>query len=545
MIPQIVEKFVVLAVLDGWGIAKDSPGNAVTQANTPNIDKFLLSCPHTQLKASGEAVGLPRGEEGSTETGHLNLGAGKIVYQGLARINMAIADGTFFENIEFIAAINHAKKNNSNLHYMGLIGSGWVHSNIEHLFALIRLAKENNLKNIYLHLFTDGRDSPPTSALTYIQKIKEVIQRESVGQIASIMGRYWAMDRDKRWDRTEKAYNALTKGIGHLVESPEILIKESYSKGKTDEFIEPSLITDKKGKPIAIIKENDAVVFFNFRLDRPRQLSKAFVYTDFNKAQKSTGSKIYGHGPEKRRLFNRGNKISNLYFVMMTEYGKQIVKEGAKVGFAPEIVKMPIGRLISLAGLRQLRIAESEKERFVTYYFNGLREKPFDKEERIIIASPSVATYDKKPEMSAKETTEKLLIKLREAQHQFYLINYANPDMVAHTGNIDPAKRACEVVDECIGKIAGFVLAYKGALVITADHGNAEEMIDIKTGKVNTEHTANPVLFIVISKELMGKGITLPSGKLADVGPTILSLLNINVPATITGRNLLDVLQKF
>lgn len=543
-------EFVILAILDGWGIASPGPGNAVAQANTPNMNKFWASFPHTQLQASGESVGLPRGEVGNTETGHLNLGAGRIVYQDLARINMSIADGSFFKNDVLLGAIAHCQKNNSNLHFMGLIGAGGVHSNIEHLFALIQFASRNNFNRLFLHLFTDGRDSPPTSALTYINRIREVIKTEKVGQIASIMGRYWAMDRDQRWDRTAKAYLALTKGQGHLIKTPEEIITTSYESGVTDEFIEPSLICSQDGKPIGVIKDNDAVVFFNFRIDRPRQLSRAFVFKDFEK----DGSIKWDFDPyavkyEKKHVseseskliptgFNRGSALANLYFVTMTEYAKPLVDEGAKVAFPPQTVDMPLGRVISELGLRQLRAAESEKERFVTFYFNGQSESAFVGEERLIVQSPKVALYDQKPEMSARELTDAVLKKIKGNSYKFILINYANADMVGHTGNIGACVRGCEVVDECIGKLANFTLAYNGTLLITADHGNAEQMIDSQTGQIETEHSANPVPFLSISNSFMGKSQTLQYGILADIAPTVLNLLGLNVPESMTGKNL-------
>jgi 2,3-bisphosphoglycerate-independent phosphoglycerate mutase len=543
-------KFVCLVVLDGWGIAPPGPGNAIDLASTVNMDRFWASFPHTQLAASGEAVGLPRGEAGNTETGHLNLGAGRIVYQDLARINMSIADGTFFKNPTLLAAIEHAKKNSSNLHYLGLIGAGGVHSNLEHLYALIRLASTLQFKNLFLHLITDGRDSPPTASKSYLNQVREVFTREGVGQIASIMGRYWAMDRDLRWDRTEKAYRALTLGQGHLVKTPEEGIDMSYSQGKTDEFIEPSIISLPNGSPVSLIKENDAVIFFNFRIDRPRQLSRAFVFPDFSQANVDFGYDPYLVKYEKKHLvekhgiqkpFERGPMIKNLFFVTMTEYGKSLVEHGAKVAFPPEKVDMPLGRVIAEAQKKQLRMSESEKERFITFYFNGQQEVAFDGEDRQIIPSPKVATYDLKPEMSARELTEALLEKLRRDNHEysFILVNFANPDMVGHTGSIGPAVKACEVVDECVGKIANMILAYEGTLLVTADHGNAEEMINPHTGAIDTEHSESPVPFIAISRALLGKPQNLPAGILADIAPTVLGLLGIEQPTSMTGRNLL------
>ncbi len=543
--------FAILVVMDGWGIAARGPGNAISLAETPNMNSFLASYPHTQLQASGEAVGLPHGEVGNTETGHLNLGAGRIVYQDLQRINMSIADGTYFKNSVFIGAVDHASVNNSNIHIMGLIGAGGVHSNIEHLYALIELIKRHEFDRVYLHLFTDGRDSPPTAAKTYISELRSVLVKQGIGQIASIMGRYWAMDRDLRWDRTAKAYFALTKGEGNLVKTPEEAIEMSYSQGKTDEFIEPAVMTDSSGKPIATIKDNDSVIFFNFRIDRPRQLSRAFVFDDFSKAGTVAGFDPYLVKYQKSHLaqpqpsgtqpFDRGSRLNNLYFATMTEYEKPLTDAGAKAAFPPEIVENPLGRVISEAGFRQLRCAESEKERFVTFYFNGQRESPFEGEDRLIVPSPKVATYDLKPEMSARELTQAVLQKLKDNQgYKFILINFANPDMVGHTGSIGATARACQVVDECLGDLRDWVLAYGGVMLITADHGNAEQKINPQTGEIETEHSGNPVPFIAVSSKLTGKPQVLTTGILADVAPTIIKILGLEIPTSMTGRNLLD-----
>jgi len=541
---------VILAILDGWGISAPNAGNAISLANTINMNRFLASYPHTQLSAFGESVGLPHGEAGNTETGHLNLGAGRIVYQDLMRINMSIADGTFFNNQELLNAIAHANKNNSNLHIMGLVGAGGVHSNLEHLFALIQLCSRNKFNRVFLHLFTDGRDSPPTAAKVYIEQIKEVCQRENVGQIASLMGRYWAMDRDHRWDRTEKAYLALTKGQGNLVKSCLEAVDMSYENGKTDEFIDPSIVTDPNGNPVATIKDNDAVIFFNFRVDRPRQLSRAFVLNDFNNAENAQSFDPYlikykhkhTNGDTKEiHTFDRPPKLNNLYFCTMTQYEKPLVEEGTKVAYAPENVDMPLGRVISENGFKQLRASESEKERFVTFYFNGQQEIAMEQEERLIVPSPKVATYDLKPEMSSVELTDAILNKLKSSlDYKFVVVNYAATDMVGHTGNIGSAVKACQTVDECVGRLASFCLAYDGALVITADHGNCEQMIDAQSGQISTEHSANPVPLIIITKELMGRSEMLTTGILADVAPTILGLLDIQIPSQMSGRNLLS-----
>lgn len=535
-------QFVILAILDGWGIAPDGPGNAISQAKTVNMDKFWLSYPHTSLEASGQAVGLPRSEDGNTETGHINLGAGRIVYQDLERINMSIADGSLFENPVIIGAIKHARENNSNLHYMGLLGAGGVHSNMDHLFALVHLCSTMKFKNLFIHVFTDGRDSPPTAAKTYVKRLEEVLEKEKVGKIASVMGRYWAMDRDQRWDRTKKAYFALINGEAELVSTPEEAIDMSYKKGRTDEFIEPSIVKDASGKPVALIRDNDAVIFFNFRIDRPRQLTKAFIYKDFRKANIVFDPEVKTENDIKAPIeepFDRGAILKNLYFVTMTDYGRTIIEEGAKPAYPPEIIDNPISNEISVSDLKQLKITESEKERFVTFYFNGLREQPFPGEFRTIVASQKVSTYDQKPEMSAVELTDTLMRKLGDGVYKFVVVNYPNADMVGHTGNIGAAVKAVEVIDECIGKLANFVLARNGALIITADHGNAEEMINMTSGEIDTEHSINPVPFIVISHKFISRPQSLRSGILADVAPTILSLLELTVPATMTGRNLL------
>lgn len=533
---KFIPKFVVLVILDGWGIAVESPGNAITLANTINMDKFWSSYPHTQLEASGQSVGLPSKEDGNTETGHLNLGAGRIVYQDLQRINMAVADGSFLKNDVLNSAVIHAKKNNSSLHLMGLVGAGGVHSNIEHLFSLIKLASLNGLKKVYIHVFTDGRDSPPQAAKIYIGRIKEVLKKENVGEIASVIGRYWSMDRDERWDRTEKAYLALTEGKGRLVKSPEEAIEKSYDLGRTDEFIDPSLIVDDNGKPRGLIKSDDAVIFFNFRIDRPRQLSYAFVVNDLAKIYSAKEPTNLGASTPFRRVV----KLNNLIFVTLTEYSKILTDEGSKVAFPPEVIDVPLSSAIASAGFKQLKVTESEKERFVTFYFNGLRDKPFSLEDREIVPSPKVPTYDQKPEMAAREVTEILLKRMANTEYKLITINYPNADMVGHTGNIGATVKAVETIDGYLDKIANFVLAYEGAMIITSDHGNAEEMINQETGEIDTEHSTNKVPFIAVAKNFLGKPTTLRSGILGDVAPTILSLLGIKAPSQMTGRNLLD-----
>jgi len=533
-------KPIVLIILDGWGLAPPGPGNAITQAKTPNFNKFWSAFPHTQLLASGEAVGLPRGEDGNSEVGHLNLGAGQIVFQDLPRINMAIADGAFYQIPAFKQVAEYVRKNNSALQLLGLIGSGGVHSSLEHLFALLQLAKNEGLTNVYLHLFTDGRDSPPTSSLIYINKIQGEIEKLGVGKIATLCGRYFAMDRDHRWERTEKAYDLLTQGLGEQVTSIKEAIKTSYEKGITDEFLEP-IVVDKNG----LIKDNDGVVFFNFRIDRPRQLTKALVLADFEKIKIAKipfdpYAEKYGwhqyQKPQTTTTFQRKKVLKNLFFVTMTEYEKNHLP--VQVALPPEIVKIPLARILSENNLRQFHIAETEKERFVTYYFDGQREEAFPGEDRLEIPSPKVATYDQKPEMSAYEITKELIQRLKAQFYDFIVINFANPDMVGHTGVLKAGIKACEVVDECLGKVVEVVTNLGGATIITADHGNVEEMIDPVTGEVDTEHSTNPVPFIVVSNQI-GERELLSQGILADVAPTILKMMRIEKPDLMTGRNLL------
>ncbi len=537
-----IPKPVVLAILDGWGIAPPGNGNAITLSKTPNMQSLWLSFVRTQLIAHGESVGLPKREPGNTETGHLNLGAGRIVYQDLPRINMSIADGTFFQNSALLKAINHAKNNKSALHLMGLVGGGGVHSDLSHLFALLRMCHEQHCETVYIHLFTDGRDSPPNASLTYITKLQEVIAKEQVGKIASVMGRYFAMDRDFRWERIAKAYFCLTKREGLRATDIISAVNQSYASGKTDEFIEPTVII-----PEAAIKSNDAVIFYNFRIDRPRELTRAFTVPDFeisgNKmtfdpyAVKYTAKHQADDAQISARLkpFERGTKLSNLCFVTMTEYEKGLPVD---VAYPPSVVTNPVGRIVSEAGLRQLRVSESEKERFVTYYFNGLRDDAFSGEDHLIVPSPKVPTYDKKPEMSAVEMTDQIIIKIQSGLYDLIIINYANADMVGHTGNIKATVVGCEIVDSCIGRLSQEILAVAGVLMITADHGNAEEMINRVTGEIDTEHNANPVPLIIVGEEFR-LATQLPQGILADVAPTNFSLLRVNLPTDMIGRNLL------
>lgn len=541
-------KSVILIVLDGFGIAPPGPGNAITLANLMNYNSFLQLYPNTTLKASGEAVGLPQKEVGNTEVGHLSLGAGRIIYQDLPRINLSIADGSFYQRPALTKVIEHLKGTGGKLHLIGLLGEGTVHASLEHLYALLYFGKENNLQNLFIHVITDGRDSPPQSAMEIIGGLEEKLKQISIGRIATVMGRYYAMDRDRRWERTEKAYNSLTKGQGHYAASSNEAIKRAYAAKKTDEFIEPTVII-KDNKPLAFIEQGDAVIFLNYRIDRPRELTKAFVLDNFESdANKSFSFDPYAtkyyktHYPKENLLsspFQRGKKIKDLLFVTMTEYEKGLATE---VVFPPIEVSSPFSRVLSEHGILQLKMAETEKERFVTFYFNGQKESPFEGEQRIIIPSPKVATYDLKPEMSAIELTNILIEKMREARYGFILLNFANPDMVGHTGHIQATVSSLQTVDNCLGKIVN-ALNNETTLIITADHGNAEQKINPATGGISTEHTANPVPFLAISKAFRGQNARLQSGILADVAPTILNLLEIPVPSEMKGRNLLEELR--
>ncbi len=536
-------KTVVLIILDGWGLAPAGPGNAISLAKTPNFNKLWAVYPKTKLVASGQAVGLPRGERGNSETGHLNLGAGAVIFQDLPRIDMSIADGGFFLNSAFKAAIDYVRHNNSALHLLGLLGAGGVHSSLEHLFALLHLVKSEKLNQVWLHLFTDGRDSPPTSAQIYLNRVQGEINKVGIGQIATLCGRYFAMDRDYRWERTQKAYDLIVGGKGKNFSSYTEAVKQSYIDGKTDEFLEPVILNNQ-----GLVKDNDAVIFFNFRIDRPRQLTKAFVIPDFetmiNKKPvfdpyaERYGLKQY-QPPNGMTTFKRSRILKNIFFVSMTEYEKGLP---VQVAFPPEAVPLPLARVLSEKSLRQFHLAETEKERFVTYYFNGQREDAFPGEDRIEIPSPNIATYDLKPEMSAYQLTDELIKKIKTGIYDFILVNFANPDMVGHTGVLSAGIKACEAVDQCLGPIVQTVANLDGTCVVTADHGNVEEMINVQTGEVDTEHSTNPVPFIVVNSKFAQSrgGQVLPQGILADVAPTILSLMGLEKPDQMTGRNLLQ-----
>jgi len=513
---------VVLIIMDGWGITSPGRGNAIALADTPNYDWLKENFPFTTLQAAGEGVGLPWGEVGNSEVGHLNLGAGKVVYQDLLRISVAISDGSFFENEVFLESFEQVKKNHSALHLMGLLGPGGVHADDEHLYALLKMAKSYEVKDVFLHLFLDGRDAPPTSAPIYLEKLQNVIKEYDIGKIATLMGRFYAMDRDQIWERTEKAYRALVYAEGeysHLF--PEEAVKEAYQKGTTDEFIEPIIFTE-DNHPLRRISDNDAVIFYNFRPDRTRQLSAAFVKENFPFF--------------KRQVFK------NLYFVTMTEYDREFPSH---VAFPPEkdLIKNPLAKVLSKAGATQFHLAETQKWAHVTLFFNGMHEEPFLGEDRKLIPSLKVKSFDTVPQMSALEINEVLKKAIESDKYDFIVVNFANCDMVGHTGNLKATISAVETVDRCVGETVRLVLQKNGVALVTADHGNAEQMINPHTGRPDTEHTANPVPLILASPEkkysLAARDSQVPSGILGDVAPTILDILKIPPDPEMTGFSLL------
>ena len=495
-------KPLILIILDGWGIRKQKKGNAIKLGKTPNFDKLKREYPYTELRAAEKAVGLLPGMMGNSETGHLNIGAGRIISQDVVRINNSIKNKSFFNNKSLLKAVNNVKKNNSTLHIMGLLSPAGVHAYVPHLYALIRLAAQHKLKKVLIHIFTDGRDTPIKSAKGFIKYLLKQIKRYKTGKIATIIGRYYAMDRDNRWNRTKIAYEALAQAKGTRINNILKGINLSYKKGETDEFIRPLIIDDFKG-----IKDKDSIIFFNYRADRPRQITKAFIEQRFNKFK-------------RKRL--------NIVFVCMTEY----YKGTPNIAFKTLVIKNNLGEVISKKGLKQLRIAETEKYAHVTFFFNSEIEKPFNGEDRILIPSPKVATYDLKPEMSAYKITNRLIREINKDKYEVIILNFANADMVGHTGYLKPAIKAVEVVDECLGKVVKKIQSKNGTAIIIADHGNAENM----HGKKSSTHTTNPVPFIIVSdkKYLLRKGI------LADIAPTILKLLNIKKPKEMTGKVLIS-----
>ena len=507
----MAKKPVMLMILDGWGIAPPGPYNAAYVAKTPNLDSYFAKYPHTQLGASGEDVGLPDGQMGNSEVGHLNIGAGRIIYQELTRITKSIKDGDFFTNKVLLDAMQDAKNKNSSLHLLGLVSPGGVHSHVDHLLALVKMAKEQGLTKVYVHAFLDGRDVPPKSAAGYLADLDTELKKIGLGRIASVSGRYYAMDRDKRWERVHKAYNCLVDGDGAEFVTAEAGIQTSYAGDVTDEFVIPFRVApvDKD----SLIKNGDSVIFFNFRPDRARELTRALNDKTFDG-------------------FERPGYARPLHYVCMTQYDATI---DAPVAFGKAHYDNTLGEVLAKSGKYQLRIAETEKYAHVTFFFNGGEETPNPLEDRLLIPSPKVATYDLQPEMSCYQVTDTLLKALDEDKYDAIILNFANPDMVGHTGILEAAVKALEAIDTCAGKVVEKVLSLDGTVCITADHGNCEKMQE-EDGTPCTAHTTNPVPFIVVSQ----KEHQVHEGRLCDIAPTLLELLNIPKPAEMTGSTLLD-----
>ena len=501
---------VVLMILDGWGIGEQTEGNAIAQSSTPNMDKLLSQYAHSQLLCSGEAVGLPDGQQGNSEVGHLNLGAGRVVYQELTRINKAVREHTLQENTAFQQVMDGCVAAGKPLHLMGLVSPGGVHSHSDHLYGLLELARDKQVPEVYVHCFLDGRDVGPSTGLGFVQELEDKLNELGVGKIATVSGRYYAMDRDNRWDRVEKAYLAMTKGIGEIADSAVKAVEQSYAKGETDEFVLPTVVQT-NGQPTGIIGSGDGVIFFNFRGDRAREITKAFVNKEFDG-------------------FNREHL--GVHYVAMTQYEEGL---DVTVAFSPQDLQNTLGQVLAANNIKQFRVAETEKYAHVTFFFNGGVEDPNPLEDRLLVPSPKVATYDLQPEMSAIAVKENLVQTIQNGEYPFLLVNFANTDMVGHTGIPEAAQKAVETVDACVGEVADAVLAAGGVLLITADHGNAEQMIDLVKGTPHTAHTANPVPFVVVSAQ----GYQAKDGSLQDVAPTVLKLLNIEKPNDMTGTSLI------
>lgn len=508
------KKPTVLMILDGYGLNSNTTGNAVAEGNTPVMDKLMAQCPFVEGNASGMAVGLPDGQMGNSEVGHLNMGAGRIVYQDLTKITKSILDGDFFENAALVSACENAKAHDSALHMFGLVSDGGVHSHNTHIYGLLELAKKQGLKKVYVHCFLDGRDTPPSSGKEYVEELEAKMQELGVGAVASVMGRYYAMDRDNRWDRVEMAYNAMVKGEGETAATGPEGIQASYDADKTDEFVLPTVVT-KDGKPIATIQDNDSVIFFNFRPDRAREITRTFCDDTFDG-------------------FDRGPRIQTT-FVCFTEYDVTI--EHKSVAFLKDEITNTFGQFLAAKGLKQARIAETEKYAHVTFFFNGGVEEPNEGEDRILVNSPKVATYDLQPEMSAVEVCDKLVEAIKSDKYDVIIINFANPDMVGHTGIETAAIKAIETVDACVGRAVAAIEEVNGQMFICADHGNAEQLIDGETGEPFTAHTTNPVPFILVNAD---PSYSLKEGGcLADIAPTLIEMMGLKQPAEMTGSSLL------
>lgn len=507
------KKPYALIILDGYGVNERHEGNAIYSAKTPNMDKYMAQYPNTVVHASGMDVGLPDGQMGNSEVGHTNIGAGRIVYQELTRITKSIEDGDFFENDVLKGAVENCKKNDSALHFMGLLSDGGVHSHINHLYGLLEMAKKNGLEKVYVHCFMDGRDVSPTSGADFVEALVAKMRALETGKIATVMGRYYAMDRDNRWERVSEAYKAMVYGEGNKDTSAVNAIKKSYNENVTDEFVVPTVITDENGEALGKISANDSVVFFNFRPDRAREITRTIVDAEFNGFE--------------REFFNT-------YYVCMTQYDASM--PNVQVAFKPQSLVNTFGEYISQKGLRQLRIAETEKYAHVTFFFNGGVEAVYDGEDRALINSPKVATYDLQPEMSAPEVADEVVNRIESGEYDVIVLNYANCDMVGHTGIFDAAVQAVETVDTCLGKTVDAITKMGGTALITADHGNADQMVDYDTNDVFTAHTTNVVPLVMIGGP---EGAKLKVGRLADLAPTMLDLMGLEKPAEMTGESLL------
>ena len=510
------KKPAVLMILDGYGLNDKCEANAVCEARTPVMDQLMSQCPFVKGQASGLFVGLPDGQMGNSEVGHLNMGAGRIVYQELTRITKSIQDGDFFENPEFLTAVENCKKNDSALHMWGLVSDGGVHSHNTHIYGLLELAKRHGLEKVYVHCFLDGRDTPPASGKEYVEALEAKMAELGVGKVATVQGRFYAMDRDKRWDRVERAYHALVMGEGNPAESAAAGIQASYDKEVFDEFVEPVIVME-DGHPVATVKDGDSIIFYNFRPDRAREITRAFCDEEF------TG-------------FERGPRMKNLVYVCFTDYDDTI--ENKLVAFKKEMVTNTFGEWLAANGLKQARIAETEKYAHVTFFFNGGVEEPNEGEDRFLIPSPKeVPTYDLKPEMSAPGVCDKLVECIKSGKYDVIIINFANPDMVGHTGVEAAAIKAIETVDACVGRAVDAIKEVDGVMFICADHGNAEQLIDYETGEPFTAHTTNPVPFILVNADPSYK--LREGGKLADIVPTLIELMGMEKPREMTGESLL------
>lgn len=509
-------KPLVLTILDGWGVCDAVEGNAIACAAPPNYNKLWNTYPHTVLTASGEAVGLPEGQMGNSEVGHLNIGAGRVVYQELTRINLAIKNESFFQNPVLLDAINLAKEKDRGVHLMGLLSDGGVHSHIDHLFGLLDMAAQQDVKKVYLHCFLDGRDVPPSNAMEYIRKVQKKLKELGMGTVSTVMGRFYAMDRDQRWDRVEKAYQAMVYGVGVKALFPQVAVEQSYEKRVTDEFVEPTVIVDEKGQPKGLIESGDTLIFYNFRSDRAREITRAFTEHDFN-------------------FFDRGENPPQVHYVCLTQYDVRIK---APVVFPPQNLNNTLGQVLANHGLKQLRIAETEKYAHVTFFFNGGVEAPNIGEDRVLIPSPRIATYNLQPEMSAYQVTKNVIEKIESGIYDVIVLNYANTDMVGHTGIMEAAIKAVGAVDQCLGLLLQSVKEQGGSMIITADHGNAEAMIDLETGEPLTAHNTDKVPFIMVNDDLISKKLK-KDGALCDIAPTMLEILGLEVPEEMMGKSLI------